>query len=141
MRDKPRYLRIMPAPSAKPNAQSLLSQLDSLSFASLEKLMPRIAALRAKKHPLVMSKREMWLKKKVEGGLPAAEWAGYCGLVEKRDAKGLTSKEQQRLLALSDALEQHRVEWLAWAVELARLRRMTLDGLLRSLNIRRPVHG
>lgn len=131
----------MPATLAKPSARSLLSQLDALSFDSLEKLMPQIAALRAKKHPLVLSKREMWLKKKIEAGLPAAEWNEYCGLVEKRDATGLASRQQQRLVALSDILEQHRVEWLGWAVELARLRRMTVDGLLRSLNIERPVHG
>ena len=131
----------MPATLAKPSASSVLNQLDALSFASLEKLMPQIAALRAKKHPLVMSKREAWLKKKIEAGLPAGTWDEYRRLIEKRDTGRLTAQQQQRVEALADALEQHRVEWLGWAMELARLRRMTLEGLMRSLNIQRPVHG
>lgn len=103
--------------------------------------MPQIAALRAKKHPLVMSKREAWLKKKLEAGLPAGAWEEYRRLIEKRDAGGLTAQQQQRVETLADALEQHRAEWLGWAMELARLRRMTLQGLMRRLNIQRPVHG
>lgn len=131
----------MPATLAKPNARSVLNQLDALSFASLEKLMPQIAALRAKKHPLVMSKREAWLKQKIEAGLSAGTWDEYCRLIEQRDTGSLTAQQQRRVEALADAQEQHRIEWLGWATELARLRRMTLQGLLRSLNIQRPVHG
>ncbi|WP_461783893.1 hypothetical protein [Prosthecobacter sp.] len=131
----------MPATLAKPNTRTVLNQLDALSFASLEKLMPQIAALRAKKHPLVMSKRATWLKKKIEAGLPAGTWDEYRRLIEKRDAGGLNAQQQQRVEALADVLEQHRAEWLGWAMELSRLRRMTLQGLMRSLNIQRPVHG
>ena len=137
----PVTLPAMPATAAapRPSASRILSDLEALPFAKLERLMPRIAALRLKKHPQVMSKREEWLQRRIESGLPHALWTGYAQLVEKRRVRRLTTREQQRIEKLAEKIESYNAGWLRWAVELAGIRRMSLDHLVRSLGISRPA--
>ena len=116
----------------------ILHDLEALPFAALNRLLPQIVALRQKKHPLVMPARESWLQKRIEAGLPLSVWETYTQLIEKRRSTDLSTREQRRVEALTERMENFNVQWLTWAKELADLRRVPLDRLLRSLNLSRP---
>lgn len=117
-----------------------MQELESLPFSSLEKLVPKIMALRLKKHPQVMSKREGWLQKRLEAGVPTTLLASYAQLTEKRRAMGLTEREQRKVEDLVEKLEAFNAEWMTWACELADLRRVPVNRLLKELSIQRPAY-
>ena len=130
----------MPATAAKPSPNRILRDLEKLPFTTLDRLLPKIAALRASKHPLVMTRREVFLQKKIEAGLPQTLWSDYANLLRKRHEQGLTSREQARIERLSERIEGFNVEWLEAALELAKIRGQTLERLLKNLNIERPQY-
>ena len=133
-------VRAMSATASATNRrpERILHELEALPFAALDRLLPRIMALRLKKHPRVMSPREEWHQKRIEAGLPKTVWAAYARLIAKRRAKDLTAREQLRVAGLVEKMETFNVQWLTWARELADVRRVPLDRLLRSLNLSRP---
>jgi len=130
----------MPALATRPSSRRIMQELESLPFSSLEKLVPKIMALRLKKHPQVMSKREEWLQKRLEAGVPTSMTASYAQLTEKRRAKGLTQREQRKVEDLVEKLEAFNAEWMTWACELAELRRVPVNRLLKELSIQRPAY-
>ena len=130
----------MPAVATRSSPARILQELEALPFASLNKLVPRIMALRLKKHPEVMSKREGWLQRKLELGASTTMTSAYAELIEKRRIHGLTPGEQRRVEALVEKMEAFNVEWLEWAIELAQIRRVTVEQLLKSLSIQRPAY-
>ena len=134
----PDHFPPMSATATRRQPNLILHDLEALPFAALNRLLPQIVALRQKKHPLVMPAREAWLKKRIEAGLPVSVWEAYTRLIEKRRSTKLSTREQRRVEALTERMETFNVQWLTWAKELADLRRVPLDRLLRSLNLSRP---
>jgi hypothetical protein len=66
--------------------------------------------------------------------------ARYENLIDKRDARALSSEEYAELLHLTTRAEQADVERLA-VVELAQLRQVSLDQLLHDLGLETKSHG
>ena len=130
----------MPAVASRPNPAHIMQELESLPFSSLDKLVPKIIALRLMKHPQVMSKREGWLQKRVEAGAPRAMTAAFAQLIEKRRTSGLAERERRRVEELVERMEAFNVKWLGWARELAEIRRTSVEQLLKSLSIARPAY-
>ncbi len=114
---------------------TLLKEISKLPYALLDKLVPRIVTLRARKHPLAPPARESRLVEKITRGVPPDLQAEYRSLIEKRRAHGLTAREQQRCIEVADALEAFSVQWLRWLIQLARLRGQTLDEARASLRL------
>src|SRR5688500_4241180 len=85
--------------------------------------------------------READLLRQINVGLPAESWALYRQLLGKRDAEALTPAEQQQLVDLSDAIEEANARRLGHLAELARLRGVELETLLRDLGIAGGRHG
>jgi len=84
-----------------------------------------------------LSKRENDLLLKINAKPPPWRQT-YDRLIQKRRAKELTPGEQRKLLALVDKMEGYNACWLRWLVELAAIRRMTLDDLMKQLRL--PKH-
>jgi hypothetical protein len=104
----------------------------------LDRLVPKIIALRVRKHPLVVSRREEWLLKKIEAGVSSKWSEDYRQLIEKRRATRLTAGDRRRLEKLTAQLDQFQLQWLKWATELATIRGVTLPNLLKGLKLQRP---
>jgi hypothetical protein len=78
---------------------------------------------------------------RINQGLAQEEQERYQALIDRRDARTLTPQEHEELLRLSDRVEQTEADRAAALVELAQLRKVPVDELLRELGIRPLSHG
>lgn len=86
--------------------------------------------------PPQRSQEESELLQKINQGLPEEAWQEYHALIEERRAETLTPEEHNRLIALSDTIEEAHAERMANVAELALRRGVSLKSLLRSLWIK-----
>ena len=85
--------------------------------------------------PPHMGVRESELLKEINRGLPPEIWQRYDELVAERRDETLTESEHRELLALGDQIEAAHVHRIALLAELARLRGVELDALMKQLGI------
>lgn len=114
---------------------SLLKEIEKLPYASLNHLVPRVLALRARKQPRTAPARERALLEKITAGAPPALLDEFRRLTETRRKSGLNPGEQERLVRVADELESFNVRWLRWVNTLAGLRGVTASALLESLEL------
>jgi hypothetical protein len=84
-------------------------------------------------------KEEAELLLKINRNAPPALQARYDELIAKRIDETLASDEYRELLQLTDQMEGFDVERLHALVELARLRKTSLDDLMNALAITPPA--
>ncbi|MBK6619772.1 MAG: hypothetical protein IPG32_02405 [Saprospirales bacterium] len=83
--------------------------------------------------------KEVELLKKVDLKISEKTWNRYHALIAKRDANTLTKKEHGELLEIVNQIELANAERFKFLVELAQLRKVSLDDLMKTLGIR--SHG
>ncbi len=118
---------------------NLLQELDQWSLKDLDKLVPRILAMRARKLPNVVSRSEAGLLKKITAGPPARimkEYDRLTGLVEKG---GLTKTDEHKLALIIGEIDKHNLLHLQWLNELAGIRRVTVPGLVKQLGLKKSI--
>jgi hypothetical protein len=81
--------------------------------------------------PPRLPRRESELLQRINEGLPESTWARYEVLKGKRDAETLTEAEHQELIRLVDEVEGWNVRRLEWVAELAKLRGVRFQDLVR----------
>jgi hypothetical protein len=79
--------------------------------------------------------RELELLQKINLGVPAAIWERYSFLKEKRDSETLLPEELEELISISDRIEEANATRLPHLIELAQLRQVSLEALLRQLEL------
>jgi len=67
-------------------------------------------------------------------------WQHYATLKSKRQAETLTPQEQAELIALSDKMEEMNARRMAYVVQLASLRHMSVASLMEELDIKSPLY-
>lgn len=87
-----------------------------------------------------LAAREAELLQEINRGLPSEMWHRYTALKEKRRAATLAQEEQTELIAFSDRIEEMNVRRMESVVELARLRRTSVDTLMDDLGIKSPLY-
>ena len=85
--------------------------------------------------------REAALLGQINLGLRPEFWAEYHELLRKRDSETLKPAEQRQLVDLSDQIEQANARRMGLLVELARLRGVSVEALMRDLGIAGGNHG
>jgi hypothetical protein len=123
------------------SSDQILSALEQLSSAELERLVPRVIALGAARRAPQLAPEESKLLERIEEGLPEALKTRLSELEAKRDDCSLTEAEATELLGLSDQAERLHGERLAALAELAKLRRTTLPVLMDQLGIKFPENA
>lgn len=78
---------------------------------------------------------EAELLREIGLGLSAENWQRYRNLNGKRRAETLTPDEHRELIALGDQLEQMHARRMERALELARLKGISFDSILKQLGI------
>ena len=78
---------------------------------------------------------EAELLARINRGFPKAFWDRYRPLIAKRRAEAMTDEEQQEAIGMSDHLEAWNVERLQYLIKLAKMRRTTVDALMRELGL------
>lgn len=123
------------------STEQILSAMEQLSPAELEKLVPHVIAIGAARRAPHLEPEESKLLERINEALPADLMARLGDLQAKRDDSSLSEAEAEELLSLSDRAEQLHAERLAALADLARLRGTTLTALMDQLGIRFPENA
>lgn len=84
-----------------------------------------------------LEETENSLLMKINTGLGQDIWEAYHHLIKKRDNRNLSSTEHQELIAYSDLIEETNARRMRYLLELARLRKISLDTLMMDLGIKK----
>lgn len=125
----------------KVSPQQVLADLATLSHTQLERLLPQVFALRTGRGRHVLPAREAQLLEQINRALPVHLQTEFDQLVEKRRAGTLTDAEARQLHRLTDKVELLDARRLRCLVELAGLRKTTLDKLMRALGLKTPAYA
>ncbi len=128
-------IELKPDLEARLRAEAAKEGIDAGAFVvrTLEQRLQRKSRRRLPSH---LSPEESALLQKINQGLPEATWQEYQDLIVKRRAETLTPEEHLRLIELSDRIEAAHVERITHVAELAQLRHMPLETLMRHLGIK-----
>ena len=115
--------------------EEFLGELSELSEAQLRTLAKAVnRAIRQKNDPT--GKRERVLIQKIKHGGPSEDfWNQYGVFFKKSEANSLTSAERETYGALIDQSQQWAVERLRLINELAEMRNIHPDKILKQLDI------
>ncbi len=120
------------------STEQILSAMEQLDAAELEKLVPRAIALGAARRAPHVKPEESKLLARANEAVPPELRSRLSKLQKKRDARSLSDAELEELIALSDRVEQLHAERLEALADLARLRGTTLTELMDQLGISFP---
>jgi len=120
---------------------ALLQAVGQLSAADLERVVAQVLRLQAQHKAASLSSRETELLLKINQGVPAVANARYQSLQSKRQAEQLTAEERRELSRLINQREKLQAQRLESLAELARLRNMTLRGVMKQLGIQSPGYA
>lgn len=120
--------------------ETLLHSLRQLNSGELEQVLERAALLRAQRRAPSLSKAESDLLLKINQGVVPAEVKERCTFLTQKSRQGnITTEEQIELTSLVDEIELLNAERMNYLIQLAQLRRTSLDDLLQTLEIT-PLH-
>src|SRR6266545_5717206 len=111
-----------------------------MSRPELERFVAKLFALKAREETPNLSEAETRLLLKINQDLPPAARKRMNELIDKRQAHLISPAELEELIQLTDQSEAIGVERLRCLMELARLRDVTLDELMRQLGIKPAPH-
>lgn len=129
---------------AKVNAEAplspeqLLKAVSQLSSPELEQFVRRVLVLQAQRRLLRLPHDEDKLLREINQPLPGDLKRRYDELVAKRRAEALTRQEHEELLRRTDEVEAHNTRRVESLVKLALLRQVTLDQLMKDLDLHWP---
>ena len=87
-----------------------------------------------------LSAQESDLLQKINQNLSQIQWVHYRELIAKRKAEVLTAEEQEELIALSNQIEEANANRIEYVARLADIRKTTLPGLLKELDLQPVEH-
>lgn len=106
----------------------------------IDVLSQTLCKSRANCPPPNLSPEESKLFAVINEGLSEQEWQRYRTLIGRRQAESLTEGERLELIAMCNRLETLNAARMEKLAELARLRGVTLDQIMKQLEIPRPSH-
>ena len=120
----------------------LLEVVAQLDTAELRQFLTRANLLLAQRQDVALSSSESDLLQKINQGLPSDTQRRYDELREKLRSEELSPEEHEELLELVDVVEQSHADRLQHLIALSQLRQVSLDELMKQLDIRQPpVHA
>jgi hypothetical protein len=126
---------------AQVSSEELLSAVDQLGTAELDRFVSGVLALLARRKAPSLPPEEAALLVQINQGLPAELRDRLERLGEKRESETLTPDEHAELLPLVAHLEDLQVQRVEKLSRLARLRGMSLAALMDDLGIQPPDDG
>ncbi len=113
----------------------LIKAANQLNETDLNRLLHQIVVLRARRKTPILPEEEAQLLLKTNQGIPSDLRTSYQILREKREAETLDDKEYDRLIQLSNQIEQIGAQRLDALAKLAQLRQVSLLNLMETLGI------
>lgn len=133
--------RIELQPTIEIDLEDILQGIAQLEVAELEKFTDRVMDLRASRRAPRLSKAETDLFLKINYSVPTEVRRRYDELNEKLHDEAISAEEHQEFLELVEQIKLSDAERLHSLIELARIRRTTVDALMDQLGIRQPAYG
>lgn len=127
-------------PTIQIDSEQLLNAALQMSREELEQFVARLFTLKARQETPGLSERETELLLKINQGLPPNMQQRLNELIDKRQSYTITQDELQELIKLTDRVEIFDVERLKHLIELAHLRGVTLDEVIKKLGIKPVPH-
>jgi len=118
------------------NVDQLLQSVARLGNQELEQFTDRLLAMRARRRVPGLPQREVELIQLINRGVPAEVRQRYDELNDALSAENITDEEHQELLGLIEQVKQADVERLRHLIELAQLRQISSDELIKQLGLR-----
>jgi hypothetical protein len=115
--------------------EQILNAARQMSRQELSQLVEQVLALRARHEAPVLPAAESELLLKINQPVPDDLQRRYDELIARRDERALSPEERQELLRLTDQVELLEAERVKHLIELAQLRHVSLDDLMRSLGM------
>jgi hypothetical protein len=122
------------------STEEIIQVVKQLPLPELEQLVDRVIAIRAERRAPHWTGNESELLSRINQSLPAGGRTRLKELIDRRDAETITSTELQELIGMTDPLEKLQAERLAALAELAALRGVTFDDVIKQLGIQFPDH-
>jgi hypothetical protein len=119
----------------------LLHQVEQLGPGEFEQFVMRILALNARRKPGGAPLEESLLLKKINAEFPSKKMERFLLLDERRQQETLTAEEHKELLSLVRQLEKYDAQKLQWIGQLALLRKVPFDVLLKQLGLYQMRHA
>lgn len=113
----------------------LIKAANQFNETDLNQLLHQIVVLCARRKTPILPQEEAELLLKTNQGTPSDLRTSYQILREKREAETLDDKEYDRLIQLSNQIEQIGAQRLDALAKLAQLRQVSLLNLMETLGI------
>jgi hypothetical protein len=123
------------------STKELLKAVEQLKPSELDRFVSDVIALKAQRKAPRLTNAETDLLRQINQGLPPDLQKKWGQLVRKRDDRKLSPKEYRELIRLSDKIEELQANRVKSMVQLARIRKKSLDELIRELGIQPPKNG
>ena len=121
---------------------TLLSNLPQLTAQELAQLAQHAARLQAQRRVPSLSQAETELLLNIKQCIVPLEMHQRCAeLTAKQRAQGLSDQEQAELTALVDEIEVLNAGRLGFLVELANIRQISTEELMRRMEIKPITYG
>jgi hypothetical protein len=127
-------------PTIQIETEQLLDAALQMPRPELERFVAKLFALKAREETPNLSEAETRLLLKINQDLSPSERALLNELIDKRQAGLITPSELEELIQLTDRSDEIGAERLKCLIELAALRNITLDELMRQLGIKPVPH-
>lgn len=127
-------------PTIQIETDQLLQAALQMPREELEEFVIRLFTLKASEETPCLSDRETELLLAINQGLPAVTRKRLNKLIKKRQSYTITEAELRELRQLTDQIEKSDAERLKNLIELAHLRQVTLDDLIRQLGLKPYPH-
>jgi hypothetical protein len=113
----------------------ILNGISELETKDLEKFMQKIGHLIARRKVAYLPERESQLLMKINKAIPIALQSRYEYLLTRNREEIITPLEHEELLKIIEKVEVKNAERLENLIELSRIRRVSLDVLMRQLHL------
>lgn len=127
--------------SLPPAVGQLIQQAEQLRPGEFEQFVLSILALNARRKSKGMLPEESSLLKEINKEFPPKKMERFLLLDEKRREETLTSEEHKELLLLVRQLEKYDAQKLQLLGQLALLRKVPFDALLKQLGLYQTRHA
>ena len=116
-------------------SEELLQEVSRLNGPALDKFLDRVLMLRAERRAPHLSKQETELLETINYRRPPEAQARFDLLVTRRRANKIISAELAELLTMTDQSEMLAAERVRAVMDLAQLRGVSFDEMLRQLGM------
>ena len=127
-------------PTIQIGTDELLNAALQLPQIELEQFVTRLFVLKAKERVPSLSQRESELLLRINRPLPSPQRKRLNLLIKKRQASTIKPDELQELKNMTDEIELSDAERLKCLIELAHLRNVSLDQLIKQLGLKPYPH-